>query len=142
MTRLRHFPTHSRRWATALLVLCAACYTSASPRRAANFNAQKGETVTVHLTNGRSRVGELLGVRDSSLVLLVENRVVMGRLADVGDVAFERTPWRSIRPGTSAAVERIARVSRFPFGVTESALTELLVQTKQTAPDPLVGQRP
>lgn len=123
---------------SAALVVCTACFTSPSPRRAALVRSRHGETVTVHLTAGYSREGELLGTSDSTLVLLVGERVVVGRFVDIRGLSLRSNPSGWFRPGTREAAKPLARASRFPFGVTDVALAALLVQAKQSTPEALV----
>lgn len=128
----------ARSLASAALVLCTACFTSPSPRRAALVHSRQGETVTVHLSTGYAREGELIGTSDSTLVLMVGERVVVGKFVEIRGVTLRSTPWRSYRPGTREAAEPLARASRFAFGVTDAALAALLAQSKQSTPEPLV----
>ncbi len=137
MTNPMRCSTTARRLAAMSLVLQCACFTSPSPHNAALRDTQRGEAVTLHLINGTARVGELLAVRDSSIVLLMGDRVAEAALADVADLSVNRDAWRSIRLETSAARAQVARVSRFPFGITPSALSALLAESKQQVPDPI-----
>ncbi len=138
MTSLSRVFGAARRLTSAALLVCTACFTSPSPRRAALVTTKQGETVTVHLSAGYSRVGELIGTSDSTLVMLIGEHVVAGKFAEVRGVTLRSTPWQSYRPGTREAAAPLARASRFPFGVTDAALAALLAQTKQSTLEPLV----
>ncbi|MBK6487145.1 MAG: hypothetical protein IPF98_09795 [Gemmatimonadetes bacterium] len=139
--RSRHSTT-ARRLVTVSLVVLAACYTSPLPKRAAMRDTHRGEIATVRMVNGTERTGELLGVQDSSIVLLVGNRVARGTLANIAVVLVGGAPSRQITMGSGETLTRLARASRFPFGITAYTLSVLLDQAKQSTPDALATRTP
>ena len=131
-------------WAlvAALLPSAHACRTSPEPRRAAVDDSPRGASVVVHLTDRRRLAGELLAVRDSSLLLLLPgNRVAVGRVADVDRVDLGTFGWSRqldrnalTSPG---GLERARQASRFPYGLPDPALRAMLARFGQTSPDTL-----
>ncbi|MEP7384368.1 MAG: hypothetical protein ABI910_22010 [Gemmatimonadota bacterium] len=105
-------------------------------------DTHRGEIATVHMINGTAHTGELLGVRDSSIVLLLGDRLALDALADIAAVSVGSAPSRKIAMGTSETLTKLARASRFPFGITSSALSALLEQAKQSTPDTLATRTP
>jgi hypothetical protein len=97
------------------------------------------------MTNGSEHYGELLEVRDSSVVILTKGRLAIGKYSDIVRMefgafksdAFAPTSWPS-----AAVLVRAKRVSRFPYGITAPAMSVLLREGSQTAPDGLGTLRP
>ena len=126
----------------ALLPSAHACRTSPEPRRAAVDDSPRGASVVVHLADGRRLAGELLAVRDSSLLLLLPgNRVAVGHVADVDRVDLGTFGWSRqldrnalTSPGGQ---ERARQASRFPYGLPDPALRAVLARFGQASPDTL-----
>lgn len=135
MTPTRRYTNAAGRLALIPLVLLSACFTSPTPRRAAARDTNRGETVTLHLTDGTSRAGELLGWRESSLMALVGGRVAHLAIADIVYLTPTRNPTREIGLRTREERGDVARMSRFPFGISPTVLTALLAENKQQSAD-------
>ena len=134
---MRRFFRGSSRWcATALagLVASTACHTSPAPDVVALADSQHGAMVMLHMVDGPARTGELLAVRDSSLLLLRNRQVVVAPLSAVASVDFGETSVRVERTSVAELLERARRASRFPFGITPGAMAALLRSTGQDAP--------
>ncbi len=128
--------------AAALLAALAGCATSPAPRRAAADDAARGARVVLGLVDRRRHAGELLALRDSSLVLLLPtNRVAVARVADVGRVEwgdYSTSDDFGARVWTTPQLQARARsASRFPFGLPDAAMRTLLTGLGQAAPDTL-----
>ena len=143
--------THLRRLRDACVVALAstvtltACMTSPPAARVAQEDGQRGALGTVRMTNGSEHYGELLEVRDSAIVILTKGRLAIGKYSDIARMefgaftsdAFKPTSWPS-----AALLARAKRVSRFPYGITAPAMSVLLREGNQTAPDGLGTLRP
>jgi hypothetical protein len=133
--------------AAALLAALAGCATSPAPRRAATHDVPRGASVVLDLVDRRRHAGELLALRDSSLVLLLPtNRVAVARVADVGRVDwgnYSASGDFGARVWTTPQLQAHVRsASRFPFGLPDAALRTLLAGLGQAAPDTLRAGAP
>jgi hypothetical protein len=133
MMRIAGHSTPLRVCAAAAAILLAACWTSPTPRKVALADQPRGATVTLHMTDGVVHSGELLAVRDSSLVLLLGERIAVAPLSAVESVTFapEGTPMSASRPETLLQARSAAR---FPYGITPTALNVLLQHAGQDIP--------
>lgn len=87
--------------------------------------------------------GELLFVQDSSVVVMTPRVVIVG-FRDMRQLTFASFRWPQRvdrRLPSGAAMDRARSVSRFPFGIPETALSELLHAAGQSAPDTLRSAR-
>jgi hypothetical protein len=122
----------------ACLLALPACYTSPAPRAIALADPQRGASVTLHMTDGSARTGELLGVRDSSLVLLTNQRVVIAPLYTITSMDLGNARLAVVRgEGSRDLLDRARDASRFPYGITPAAMAVLLRSTGQDAPTEL-----
>jgi hypothetical protein len=132
----------TKRILTAMLLAATltACLTSPSTTTAVREDNQRGTIGGVRMNNGTEHYGELLALDDSSVVLLTNNRVAVGALShvvrltfddlDVRDVAVNHgLQWSELRKGQE--------LSRFPYGITPSAMSLLLANAKQKTLDRL-----
>ncbi len=136
--------THSRLWSRGVhacclvsLIVIGSCTTSAAPRKVAIADSHRGANVIVHMVNGAEHFGELLAVRDSSIILLTKNRIAIGSFADVRSVAIGDIGPTGIVNGRwslETSLGKLAPASRFPFGIAASPMAVLLESTKQAAP--------
>jgi hypothetical protein len=138
MMRLSGLSTSRRTSALACLLVLTACYTSPAPHVVALADSQRGAMVMLHMTDGSARTGELLAVRDSSLLLLRNQRVVTAPLSsivsmDLGDTRLAVAQ----RERPRDLLERVRDASRFPYGITPAAMSALLRSTGQDAPTEL-----
>lgn len=123
-----------------ILLLGSGCVWGTPPAKVPFATSPTGATVSVVITLQRGvRSGELLSA-DSAGVLLRDSAIV-------------RIPWRSVHlvhvasikrfdipPGSGgvpARQRRLALVSRFPQGITEPVLAQLLASLKQAAVEEL-----
>lgn len=133
-----------RRASAALLLLLvapAACMTSSSPAVVARRDDGKGTVATVLMRSGVQHTGELLAVDDSTVTLLVRERVGTGRLADVATIWIDvDQPTQLVVRDNAWSADRMRRArlwSRFAYGMTPAAWAALLASTAQAAPAPL-----
>lgn len=78
--------------------------------------------------------GELLAVRDSSLLIRTDSaRVVSIHISKARFVDFR--PFVNARANflREQDIVRLRRISRFPFGIPESALAEILAKSKSVS---------
>lgn len=138
--------THLRRLrdarvlALACTVTLTACMTSRPAARVANEHGQRGALGTVRMTNGNEHSGELLEVRDSSVVILTGGRLAIGKYSDIVRMEFGEFKSDTFQPmsrPSAALLVRAKKVSRFPYGITAPAMSVLLREGGQTAPDGL-----
>lgn len=128
---------------TALL-LSAACYTSPEPEVYAPALSPHGVHGVLHLRTGAEAGGELLEVRDSAYVLLINDRVTVVPFTAIATGTFEHQDWMSFGSAATPNAETRQRLrwdSRFPFGIRDPALAALLRAGKQTEPDIVNGAR-
>jgi hypothetical protein len=124
--------------ALAVLVVSSSCYTSPPPQNYGPALAPNG----VHgvLATGASAAlsGELLEVRDSAYVMLVDSRVVIVPYRLIRSADFEHQDWAqfgSITKPSASTRERLRWDSRFPFGIRDEAMAALLRRSGQSRPD-------
>jgi len=101
-----------------------------------------GVRAVLHVRRGPEVAGELLEVRDSSYVLLVNNRVTVVPYQVIMGVQLDRRDWAdfsSLTQPTAATRQQLRFDSRFPFGMRDSALAALLKASGQERPD-VVGE--
>lgn len=127
----------------AFTLFASACLsTSRSPQDDVQYWTRGGDVALV-LADGRERSGELLAVDDSSFVILDQRRVVVASRAAVYRVEFGLT--RIDLPGNGLSAkdrETLKRRSRFPYGMSATALNALLVDSGQLEPEVLSAGRP
>ena len=142
----------SRSYARAMLVTCAAltlvlsgCMTSKSPAKYVRATSVQGTLGSVHLRDGQTYDGELLAVDDSAFVLLRNGRVGRARFGDIQSVRFSELGKVEFAAGEIPSAKTLTRariLSRFPYGISPAAMTELLGASRQDAPDELRSQAP
>jgi hypothetical protein len=128
----------------AALLLSAACYTSPKPEGYPPALSPTGAHAVLRLRTGAEAVGELLEVRDSAYVLLVNDRVTVVPFTTIASGIFEHQDWMSFGSVASPNAETRQRLrwdSRFPFGMRDPALAALLRAGKQTEPDIVNGAK-
>ena len=106
-----------------LLLLLGACYVGPSLKRYAPAHAPAGATVALGLPEDRKVGGELLAVKDSTLLLLEERQLVR---VDIAAIRSLRGPSISTRVMGDAARERLRLISRYPQGVSPDLEASLL----------------
>ena len=114
-----------------------ACYTSPPPEGFGQALQPNGVQGTLTVTGGKRVHGELLEVRDSAYVLLVDNRVAVVPYRAIQEAGFEHQDWAccSYANPSASVRERLRWSSRFPFGIRDEALAALLRASGQTRPD-------
>jgi hypothetical protein len=123
--------------AMLLATTLTACMTSPSTTTAAREDDQRGTVGSVYMNNGAEYVGELLALDDSSVVLLTQNRIAIGALSHVARLEFDDFDARNVaynRGLSAAALQKGKELSRFPYGITPSAMALLLANAKQKTP--------
>lgn len=119
--------------ALAVLLLAAACTTGGSIDELASARSPHGAEATLIFRSGGQQRVELLTANDTTLLVLHQDsvkRVEFDRLSRVRVHGFAsyRRPINDLDRG------KIARVSRFPYGVTPEILRALLAEAGQTEP--------
>ena len=140
----------ARRLAVAAALLAAAtaptaCHTSPPPEQYTPARDPRGVGGTLTMQDGRTVAGELLAVDDSSFVMLAGRRVGVARFGAVRRAAFAHLGPVSRSSGgrpTPQMLERARLLSRFPFGIPPAAMTALLADAQQAAPDDLAAGPP
>jgi hypothetical protein len=128
----------------AALLLSAACYTSPKPEVYAPALSPNGVHGSLHLRTGAEAAGELLEVRDSAYVLLINDRVTVVPFSAIASGTFEHQDWMSfgsVAMPNAETRQRLRWDSRFPFGIRDPALAALLRAGKQTEPDIVNGAK-
>lgn len=120
-----------------LAVACAAaCYTSPPVERFPLARKPGGIGASIRMANGRSIDGELLAVNDTAYVVSWNQYVGVVRYADVKAATLEGIGavnlWETTKP-TRDVLYRARLMSRFPYGIPDTALAELLGTRQQTA---------
>jgi hypothetical protein len=119
--------------AAASMFMLVACWTSPKPEQEALADQQRGAAVTLRMTDGVAHSGELLSVRDTSIMLLLGQRVAVAPLSGVASIAFGQ--YGSPTPaGKEGLLDQARTAARFPYGIPPAALTVLLRQAGQDAP--------
>lgn len=110
----------------------AGCQMGTRPSELVPATSPRGTEVELHLTDAGGRLtGELVAVRENDLLLDTSRGFTAVRYAAFGRAEFEDAPgvgrWRD----AEGQRERLARYSRYPFGVSEELLRRLLAARDQ-----------
>ena len=128
-------------WRVVLLSIClTACMTSKPPEKFSGARSVRGVVGSLELRDTRAHSGELLAVDDSAFVILEGDRVGIVRFSDVRSGRFTQMGSASLVVGpnpTPAVLARARMLSRFPYGITATAMRSLLAASKQEVPDDL-----
>jgi hypothetical protein len=128
-----------------LLLIAPGCYTSPPPERIAAATSPRGVTGEISVTR-RPRVRvELLEVRDSAYVVLVNERVAVVPFRVVSGARFAQLGSYVAQPFSPPAPsvrETLRTMSRFPQGIPPGALAQLLAVAGQQEPDDLSVKPP
>jgi hypothetical protein len=130
--------------ALATLLLVAACYTSPKPEAYAPALSPAGVRGALRLRSGGNVAGELLEVRDSAYVMLINSRVTIVPYSAIASGEFDHQDWMafgSVASPNADTRQRLRWDSRFPFGIRDPALAALLRAGRQTEPDIVSGAR-
>jgi hypothetical protein len=129
----------------ACAAVLAACYTSPKPQAIPQATNPYGVSGTVTLANGRTSVGELLDINDTSVVMLIDGRVASARPAAIVKVELpgaRDVNYKAGRAVSAARVMRARRMTRFPYGMSPEVTAALLARTSQASPDDLEAKSP
>ena len=94
------------------------------------------------MQNGQKLTGELLAIDEFAYVLLVRGRVGVAPFAAVEHAFFAQVGSAASSPGVGPSPrmrERVRLLSRFPYGIPRAAMTALLAESGQVAPDDLAA---
>lgn len=117
------------------LFFAGACVARYGPEPASYPPANRAAGTVAHIIVGRDTVrGELLEVRDTALVVLTLDRVVLVLDGAMRSLRFDdlrrREPLSALSPSER---ERLRLLSRFPQGIPPAALTAILESRRQSA---------
>ena len=126
-----------------LFALASACMTSPRPELLAVARSPRGVTGEIRLVGQRKPViVELLEVRATAYVTLHGARVAIVPFRDVEDASFETVGYVTTSRGHVPSMKARARLrllSRYPFGMPDTAMSELLRAGGQDAPGSLLS---
>jgi hypothetical protein len=118
----------------SLVIVSAACVirTGTQPGTFEPAHAPNGIAASLSVTSMRI-VGELLEVRDTGLVVLAQERVVLVPFPTIRLGTFRHTKVTIVdgRPPAGDALAELRMLSRFPYGIPRGALRRLLVSKRQ-----------
>ena len=98
-------------------------------------NSPAGVATTVSLGSGGTAAGELLEVRDTALVLLVDNKVVLVPNASIANARFQGGDLRNHSMTPPEIISGNLRLlSRYPSGVSSTVMAALLSASGQSQP--------
>lgn len=125
-------------------LLLLACYTGTHPSSYGPAQTPYGAGGTVFLVDGRDLSGELLAVRDNAYVVMIGRRVTVVPFAATEGAHFADVPWygEPTRAPSDNVRERLRLLSRFPYGLPDTVLAELLRHAGQEAPDVVAAPPP
>lgn len=112
----------------------AACYTSPPVEAFPLARKPGGISGSIRMANGRSFAAELLTLNDTAYVLSWNQYVGITRYTDIKQATFEgiglMSEWEKTKPARDA-LQRARLMSRFPYGIPDTALTQLLAVRQQ-----------
>lgn len=113
----------------------AACYTSPPVEAFPPARKAGGINASLRMANGRSFGAELLTVNDTAYVLSWDQYVGIARYTDVKQAELEGIgyvhEWEKTKPAREA-LYRARLMSRFPYGIPDTALKQLLAVKQQS----------
>jgi hypothetical protein len=92
------------------------------------------------MVNKRRVEGELLALTDTGYVLEIGGRIAFARYSDVKEAEFDRVGPLTFKARQTPSVRvriKMRHLSRFPYGITDTALSALLSNAGQSAPENL-----
>jgi hypothetical protein len=121
----------------ATLVSAACIHTSPDPRDEVR-DLVHGSGYELRLKSGERFYGELLAVTDSTYVVRIDRRIAIAPMSMVTSLGFG---WQEIATPSgelwAGDRETLRRHSRFPYGITPTAMAGLLRASGQASPDTL-----
>lgn len=118
----------------SLCLAVGACVIHAGPQPNEFIPAFSGTGITATLAVAdRGIIGELLEVRDNSVVVLTTGRVVLVPFTNIAHGTFAHTDvtiTNGVFP-TSDDMTEVRMLSRFPYGIPPDALRRLLASRQQ-----------
>ena len=125
----------TRRFHWIALTFVGACVARYGPEPASYPPANRAAGTIAHIIAERDSIrGELLEVRDTALLVLTLDRVLLVRDGAVRSLRFDdlrrREPLSALSP---AERERLRLLSHFPQGVPTAAFTAILESRRQSA---------
>lgn len=126
--------------------IAAACFTSPRPETLAVANGPRGVAGEIWFRDKSKARVELIEVRDTAYVVAHAGRIAVVPYSSVAEASFETVGPLGLGRGRAPSAktrERLRFLSRYPFGIPEAAMAELLRTAGQDAPDtpPLSRQR-
>jgi len=116
----------------AIALLVAACFTGPHAESFRPATSPQGVELSLRLRRASVR-GELLEVRDTALLVMQRTQITLVPLRAVRAVWARgyALPYRD-GPATPAALARLRAVSRYPTGLSDEALRQLLAHAGQS----------
>lgn len=125
----------------ALVVVVGACTTGSTAERFSRRYGPFGATTELRMRDARTVVGELLGLDDSTVVVLEKQRVVVVPFAGVRFVGIEGLTVDAGSALWSAPFRREAVLrARYPRGIAPEVMARLLARAGQQAADTVRGK--
>lgn len=122
----------------AVVALAGGCAFGPRPENFGPARGPEGAEVLLFFDPRRSIRGELLEVRDSTMLVLVARRVTLVRFDQLRGARIQLLPRLDLYNGrmpSERGREELRLVSRFPYGLTPELEATLLASHGQDRPD-------
>lgn len=122
----------------AAVALAAGCVFGPRPENFGPARGPEGVEALLFFDPPRSMRGELLEVRDSTMLVLVARRVTLVRFDQLRAARFQLLPRLDLNNGrlpSERGRAELRLVSRFPYGLTPELEATLLASYRQDRPD-------
>jgi hypothetical protein len=121
-----------RRLSVLSLLALSSCVVRSGPRAERYDPATRAAGTGTTITTAASQIaGELLEVRDTALVVLTSSRVTLIPNRVITAMYFVDLPRFHTGSLTSDETRRLRLLSRFPYGMPDQALTQLMSSRRQ-----------
>ena len=125
-----------RRLAILSLIVLSSCVLRFGPHANRYDPATRASGTAATITTAASQIaGELLEVRDTALVLLTSSRVTLVPNRLIRAARFDDLPRSHTGSLTREETGRMRLLSRFPYGMPDQALAQLMSRRRQQTLD-------